>query len=43
MLTELGGTICVPIFDIPVGRMSVVSDPQGGTFTLLELNPNNAA
>lgn len=40
-LTELGGTICVPVFDIPVGRMSVVSDPQGGTFTLIQLNPGH--
>lgn len=38
-LTELGGTICVPTFPIPVGRMSVVSDPQGGTFTLIQLHP----
>lgn len=38
-LQELGGNVCVPIFEIPVGRMSVVGDPQGGNFTLIQLNP----
>ena len=41
-LTDLGGKVCVPIFEIPVGRMSVVSDPQGGTFTVIQLNPRPA-
>jgi predicted enzyme related to lactoylglutathione lyase len=34
-----GGTIQVPATDIPgVGRFGVVADPQGATFTLLELS-----
>jgi len=37
-LQELGGTVRVPPFEIPVGRISVVSDPQGGTFTIIQLN-----
>lgn len=37
-LQELGGTVCVPAFEIPVGRISVVGDPQGGTFTMIQLN-----
>ncbi len=33
---ELGGNICVPAFDIPdVGRIAVVDDPQGGTFSVI--------
>lgn len=37
-VTELGGKVHVPPFDIPVGRMSVVSDPQGAVFTVAKLN-----
>ncbi len=37
-LGELGGNTCVPIFEVPVGRMAVVSDPKGGTFTMIQLN-----
>ena len=38
-VTETGGTVLVLPFDIgPIGRMSVVSDPQGGTFTVTRLN-----
>jgi len=33
---ELGGEVSVPPTDIEVGVMSVVGDPQGGTFTLFE-------
>lgn len=32
-----GGKIHVPITDIPPGRFAVVSDPQGGVFSLIEL------
>jgi hypothetical protein len=33
--SELGGTICVPPFDIPnVGRACVVLDPEGASFYL---------
>ena len=34
-LTALGGTVSVPPFDTPAGKMAVVGDPQGGTFTLI--------
>lgn len=33
---ELGGSVCVPPTDIPVGRFSVVSDPTGATFSLFK-------
>lgn len=36
---ELGGSVDVEPQDIPVGRFSVVSDPQGGSFTLLTMSP----
>jgi predicted enzyme related to lactoylglutathione lyase len=35
---QLGGTVCVPPFDISVGRMTVCNDPQGATFTLIRLD-----
>lgn len=38
-LKNLGGKVHVPTFEIPVGRMSIVADPQGGTFTMIQLNP----
>lgn len=34
---ELGGTVLVPIMDFPGGRFSVVQDPHGSTFGLLDL------
>ena len=34
---ELGGQVCVPPTDIPVGRFAVVNDPQGGTFSIVAL------
>ncbi len=30
---ELGGTVLLPPMDIPVGRFTVVADPQGAAFT----------
>jgi predicted enzyme related to lactoylglutathione lyase len=33
---ELGGNVCVPPTDIPVGRFAVVSDPTGATFSLFK-------
>ncbi|MCU1589103.1 MAG: Glyoxalase/bleomycin resistance protein/dioxygenase [Frankiales bacterium] len=33
----LGGTVLVPIMDFPGGRFSVVQDPHGSTFGLLDL------
>jgi predicted enzyme related to lactoylglutathione lyase len=38
-ITELGGTILVPPFDIPVGRIAVAQDPQGGTFSIIKPAP----
>ena len=32
-ITELGGTILVPPFDTPVGRIGVAQDPQGAVFS----------
>ena len=35
---ELGAIICVPPTDIPdVGRFSVINDPQGATFSIIEV------
>ena len=31
---ELGGKVCVPPTDIPVGRFAVITDPAGATFSL---------
>ncbi len=34
---QLGGEVCVPATDIPdVGRFSVITDPQGAVFSILE-------
>lgn len=33
--TELGGTVPVPPMDIPPGRFAVLTDPQGGHFSIL--------
>ncbi len=37
-LKDLGGSICVPIFEIPSGRIAVVADPQGAAFTMMQFN-----
>jgi predicted enzyme related to lactoylglutathione lyase len=34
-ITELGGTILVPPFDTPVGRIAVAQDPQGAAFSII--------
>ncbi|HET8822091.1 MAG TPA: VOC family protein [Thermoleophilaceae bacterium] len=39
--TELGGTVVVPPFDAPWVRMTVITDPQGATFTASEFVPEN--
>lgn len=36
-LSELGGKVNMPPFDTPVGRIAVVSDPQGAVFSLIKL------
>lgn len=37
-VTELGGQVSVPPFDIAIGRIAVVNDPQGAHFTIIKLN-----
>jgi predicted enzyme related to lactoylglutathione lyase len=39
--TELGGKIVVPPMDAPWVRMTVISDPQGATFTASKYAPEN--
>ena len=36
---ELGGSVIVPPFDTPVGRMAVLSDPQGAVFSIIKTMP----
>jgi predicted enzyme related to lactoylglutathione lyase len=38
---ELGGTVVVPPFDAPWVRMTVITDPQGTTFTAAQFVPEN--
>jgi predicted enzyme related to lactoylglutathione lyase len=33
---ELGGTVLVPAFDSPVGRIAVLQDPQGAMFSIFQ-------
>ena len=33
---ELGGKVLVPPYDIPVGRIAVLSDPQGAVFSIMQ-------
>ena len=38
--TDLGGSVVAPAFDVPgVGRMAVLSDPQGGMFSVMQAVP----
>ncbi len=39
---NLGGRVAVPPFDAPWVRMTVISDPQGATFTASKFVPENA-
>ncbi len=39
--TELGGTVLVAPFDAPYVRMTVLADPQGGTFIVSKFVPEN--
>ena len=34
--TELGGSVIVPPFDTPVGRIAILSDPQGAMFSVIK-------
>jgi predicted enzyme related to lactoylglutathione lyase len=36
---ELGGSVVVPPFDTPVGRIAVLSDPQGAVFSVIKTAP----
>jgi hypothetical protein len=38
---ELGGGVVVPPFDAPWVRMTVITDPQGATFTASKFVPEN--
>ena len=38
---ELGGRVIAPPFDAPWARMTIVSDPQGATFTASKFVPEN--
>jgi predicted enzyme related to lactoylglutathione lyase len=35
--TSLGGKVCVPAFDTPYGRIAVLEDPTGATFSVIRL------
>ena len=35
-ITELGGSVMLPPFDTPIGKMAVVTDPQGAVFSLFQ-------
>ena len=39
--TELGGNVVVPPFDAPWVRMTIITDPQGATFTASKFVPEN--
>jgi predicted enzyme related to lactoylglutathione lyase len=39
--SELGGQVVVPPFDAPWVRMTVITDPQGATFTASKFVPEN--
>jgi hypothetical protein len=38
---DLGGQVIVPPFDAPWVRMTVITDPQGATFTASKFVPEN--
>jgi predicted enzyme related to lactoylglutathione lyase len=40
--TELGGSVLVPPFDTPVGRLAVIGDPQGAVFSIIQQAPQPA-
>lgn len=42
-VTELGGSVPVPPFDIAIGRIAVANDPAGAHFSLITLNPMDDA
>lgn len=40
LAADNGGRVCVPPTEIPSGRFSVLEDPQGCTFSVLQSNPD---
>jgi predicted enzyme related to lactoylglutathione lyase len=38
-IKQLGGSVLVEPFDTPIGKMAVVTDPQGATFSLFQAQP----
>jgi predicted enzyme related to lactoylglutathione lyase len=38
---ELGGSVSVPPFDIPIGRIAVLTDPHGAAFSIIKLAGEN--
>lgn len=42
-VTAAGGKVCVPPFDTPYGRMSVINDPAGAAVTLIKMVPAPAS
>jgi predicted enzyme related to lactoylglutathione lyase len=43
LVEQRGGTILAPPFDIPVGRVAVVSDPFGNVLVLIDLSKGRYA
>lgn len=39
-IAQLGGSVKVPPFDTPYGRICVAMDPAGAVFSVIALNPN---
>lgn len=39
IVPDLGGTVSVPPFDTPIGKVSVINDPNGGTFSIVDPAP----
>lgn len=40
LVSDNGGRVCVPPYDMPFGRFAVLEDPQGITFSVLQLDPD---
>ncbi len=37
-IIELGGSMCVQPFDVEIGRIAIAADPEGGTFSIIQMN-----
>lgn len=40
LVSDNGGRVCVPPYDMPFGKFAVLEDPQGITFSVLRPNPD---